>query len=131
VAGRIAGPSIPVEANAVGLAPTPDMSSVYVVDATGTAQQVAVPAGSVITTFPVGTSARDIAMSSNASIILVLKCPGAACNVSEIDAFGHSTITVLPAPLNTVSVRFSPDNSLVWDLVGTQAYGNVQAFSLT
>jgi hypothetical protein len=126
------GNAIPLPGDTLGMVPSADGNSIYIVQASGQAEQISMQTGSVEASFPVGVSAKDVTLSQNGQTIYVLKCPGAVCNVAEFDAYGHVIIgNPLPAPANTVQIQISPDDTTIWDAVGSPVYGNVQAFSLT
>lgn len=124
--------SIPLPGDTLGMVPSVDGNSIYIVEASGQAEHISMQTGNVEASFPVGLSAKDVTLSTNGQTIYVLKCPGSICNVAEFDAYGYVIIgNPLPAPLNTVQIQISPDDSTIWDAVGSPIYGNVQAFSLT
>jgi DNA-binding beta-propeller fold protein YncE len=123
--GAVQG-TVPVPLNTVSIAPDAQGDSVYVLQPSGEVSQVAVAAGKVLTKFSAGSSGRSLALSPDGTTLYVLKDAGAAANVAEVDLATQAVQQVLPAPANCLQVLVSADGTLLYQLVGTPAYGNIQ-----
>ena len=112
--------------NTVSIAPDSLGASVFALQPDGRVTQVAIAGGKTLTSFPTGPGARSIALSPDGSTLYVLKNAGQAPNVAEVDVSTEVMQRVLPAPRNCLQVLVSADGSLLYQLVGTSSYGNIQ-----
>lgn len=123
--GAVRG-TVQMPQNTVSIVPDALGASVYALQPDGRVSQVAIAGGQTLTSFPTGPGARSIALSPDGSTLYVLKNAGRAPNVAEVDVSTEIVQRVLPAPLNCLQVLVSTDGSLLYQLVGTSSYGNIQ-----
>ena len=123
--GTVQG-TVPVPPDTVSIAPDAAGVGVYALEPDGTISQIAIAGGKIMSTFPVGSPARSIALSPDGSTLYVLKDAGAAANVAVVNVATQSVKQVLPAPANCLQVLVSADGSQLYQLVGTRSYGNIQ-----
>jgi len=112
----------------VSVAPDAQGSSLYALQPNGLISQIAIAGGRIMSSFPVGSAARSLALSPDGGTLYVLKDAGAGTNVAEVDVATESVAQVLPAPANCLQVLVSADGSELYQLVGTATYGNIQVF---
>ena len=60
----------------------------------------------------------------------MLKGTGQIANVAVVDVATESVRRVLPAPSHCVEILVSPSGNQLYEVVGTQDYGNIQVFAL-
>lgn len=120
--------TIPVPLATVSVAPDAQDSSLYALQPNGLISQIAIAGGKIMSSFPVGSAARSLALSPDGGILYVLKDAGPGTNVAEVNVATESVGRVLPAPLNCLQVLVSADGSEIYQVVGTAAYGNIQVF---
>jgi hypothetical protein len=123
--GNVRG-TVQVPPNTVSIVSDSLGTSVYALQPDGQVTQVAIAGGRTLTSFPTGPRARSIALSPDGSTLYVLKNTGLAPNVAEVDVSTEVMQRVLPAPRNCLQVLVSADGSLLYQLVGTSSYGNIQ-----
>jgi hypothetical protein len=121
--------TVPVPLDTVSIAIQPNQQNILALEPSGKLLEIGVASGRVISQFSVGTGAHSVALSNDGSSLYVLKDAGGAFNVGVIDLATERQVKALPAPANTVGVQVSLDGSLVYDLVGTPRYGNIQMFA--
>jgi DNA-binding beta-propeller fold protein YncE len=126
--GAVQG-TIPVPLETVAIAPDADGESLYALQPNGLISQIALVGGNVMSSFPVGSAARSLALSPDGSTMYVLKDAGAGVNVAEVNLATESVQKVLPAPANCLQVLVSADGSELYQVVGTPTYGNIQVFA--
>ena len=126
--GAVQG-TIPVPLETVAIAPDADGESLYALQPNGLISQIALVGGNVMSSFPVGSAARSLALSPDGSTMYVLKDAGAGVNVAEVNLATESVQKVLPAPANCLQVLVSADGSKLYQVVGTPTYGNIQVFA--
>ena len=124
--GRITG-TVPAALDAVSIVGTPGGSGVYYLQPDGKVSEVATVGGQLETTFSVGHSGRSLALSPDGGTLYVLKGSGGSTNVAVVDVATESVKRALPAAANSVQIALSPSGAQIYDLVGTPAYGNLQA----
>lgn len=118
--------TVQVPPNTVSIVPDSLGASVYALQPDGRVSQIAIAGGRTLTSFPTGPGARSIALSPDGSTLYVLKNAGRAPNVAEVDVSTEVMQRVLPAPSDCLQVLVSADGSLLYQLVGTSSYGNIQ-----
>jgi DNA-binding beta-propeller fold protein YncE len=122
------GGTIPVPLATVSIAPDGQGTSLYALQPNGLISQIALAGGKIMSSFPVGSAARSLALSPGGSTLYVLKDSGADVNVAEVNLATESVQKVLPAPANCLQVLVSADGSELYQVVGTPTYGNIQVF---
>lgn len=127
--GKVEG-TLPVASDAVAAVGTPDDSGVYYLQPSGDVSEVSTAGGHLETTFSAGSGGLSLAMSVDGQTLYVLKSQGGVDNVAVVDLATESVLRVLPAAADSLQVTLSPDGRTLYDLVGTPAYGNIQAFRL-
>jgi DNA-binding beta-propeller fold protein YncE len=125
--GTVQG-TIPVPLATVSITPDAQGTSLYALQPNGLISQIALAGGKVMTSFPVGSAARSLALSPDGSTLYVLKNAGPDANVAEVNVATESVQQVLPAPANCLQVLVSADGSELYQVVGTPTYGNIQVF---
>jgi DNA-binding beta-propeller fold protein YncE len=123
--GAVRG-TVQMPPNTVSIVPDSLGASVYALQPDGRVSQIAIAGGKTLTSFPTGPGARSIALSPDGSTLYVLKNAGRAPNVAEVDIATEVMQRVLPAPRGCLQVLVSADGSLLYQLVGTSSYGNIQ-----
>ena len=122
--------TIPVSSSAVSIVPTPSQQDVYVLEAGGFVDEVAISNGQVDGHFPVGHSGYSIAISGDGNVLYVLKGQDPTRNIALVNAATESVRKVISAAANSVAIQLSPLGNVIYDLVGSPSYGNVQAIQL-
>ena len=123
--GSVQG-TVPVPLDTVSVVPDLEGSELYALEPNGQISEIAVAGGKILSSFPVGGTARSLAMSPDGGTLYVLKDAGADANVAEVDLATESTRQVLPAAAHSLQVLVSADGEQVYQLVGTPQYGNIQ-----
>ena len=128
---RLVG-SIPAPSGAVAIAPSPGGKSLWVLRSDGLLDQVILASGRVFVQFGTGAGgpARALAAAPDGSSLYVLKSRGAVSSVAIVQVATEAVTRVLPAPAGAVDLVLSPGGGTLYDLVGTPAVGNLQAFAL-
>jgi hypothetical protein len=121
--------TVPVPLNTVSIAPDSLGVSLYALQPSGRVSQIAIAGGKIMTSFPVGSGARSVALSPDGSTLYALKDTGSGANVAEVNVATESVQQVLAAPANSLQVLVSADGSELYQLVGTPSYGNIQVFA--
>lgn len=129
-ADRVEG-ILPAPLGAVALGPDPAEGAVWLLQANGLVDEVAVTGGKLTTQFRVGRSGLALALSPDGATLYVLKGVGPVRNVAVVDLATESVRRVLPAPADTVGLALSPGGGTLYDLVGTPRVGSIQAYRLT
>jgi DNA-binding beta-propeller fold protein YncE len=125
--GAIQG-TIPVPLDTASIAPDAQGISLYALQPNGLISQIALADGKIMSSFPVGSAARSVALSPDGTTLYVLKDAGPGANVAEVDLATESMQQVLPAPANCLQVLVSADGSELYQVVGTATYGNIQVY---
>lgn len=121
--------SIALPAGVVSIAVSPDGSTIYALQDSGTVSVVDVASDRVTQSFATSAGARQIVLSPDATTLYELKGPATADNVGVISVATKAQSYVLPAPASTVAVEVWPSGASLDDVVGTAQYGNVQVFA--
>ncbi len=121
--------TIPVPADTVSIAVEPSQQRLFALLSDGTVKVIAVIGGQILSSFTAGPGANRIAISNDGSTLYVLKTAGQAENVGVINVATQRQTGAIPAPANTVDIQVSLDGTQIYDMVGTQRYGNIQVFS--
>lgn len=127
--GQVEG-TLPVALDAVSAVGTPDDSGVYYLEPNGDVSEVSTAGGQLQTTFPVGHGGLSLAMSVDGQTLYVLKTRGGVDNIAVVDLATESVLRALPAAAHSLEIALSPDGQTLYDLVGTPAYGNIQALHI-
>ena len=122
--------TVPAPSDAVSIIPTPGENGIYVLEPNGVVSEIATAGGHVTTQFPIGHSGRALAIGPNGHTLYVLKGQGVQRNVAIVNLATESVKSVLPAAADAVNITLSPDGQILYDVVGSPSYGNVQAFKL-
>lgn len=121
--------SIPVPADTVSIAIDPSQQRLFALLSNGTVKVIATNGGQVLSSFSAGAGAARMTISNDGNTLYVLKTAGQAQNVGVINVATQRQTKAIPAPANTVDIEVSIDGSQLYDMVGTQHYGNIQVFS--
>jgi DNA-binding beta-propeller fold protein YncE len=119
---------IPMPSTTLSIAVSPDLTTIYSLQANGDVQIVDAQTGKVIQALPSAAGGRQIVLSADGATLYVLKGSMADDNVSVINIATQSTVSVLPAPSDTSWIEPSLDGTRLIDFVGTSKIGNVQTF---
>jgi hypothetical protein len=126
-----------VSSGTVSIAPTPDGSAMWTLDADGTLNEVSFASSQVVTSFSTGAPALSMALSPH-GVMYVLRSATSTTpphrpvsNVAVVNLNTESDERALPAPSDTIDIVISQDDRTLYDVVGTPAIGNVQFFQLT
>jgi DNA-binding beta-propeller fold protein YncE len=125
---RILG-TIPLPSATLSIAVSPDLSSIYSLQANGRISIADIQTGQVIESLPSAAGGRQLALSVDGSTLYVLKGSVSDDNVSVINVATQSTVAVLPAPAYCRWIAPSLDGTQLVDFVGTSTYGNLQNFA--
>ena len=123
--------AIPLPSDASGVLPNPTQSELYVLQTGGKVETIDLTSGKPVTSFAVGPSPARMALSNDGTRLYILKGTGSASNVGVINTVTQSQVSAIPAPAQCVDIQLSGDDSLIYQLVGTPAVGNIQAFRLS
>lgn len=126
--GRVLG-TVPMPLDTTSVAPGPQQTTLYALQATGRVREIAIAGGKVIDTFTVGDSGESLAVSPDGGTMYALKDLAGGANVAVVDLATGSVHQVLPAPGNCRQVLVSADGSQLYELAGTSEYGNIQVFA--
>lgn len=119
---------IPMPSTTLSIAVSPDLTTIYSLQANGDVQLVDAQTGKVIQALPSAAGGRQIVLSADGATLYVLKGSMTDDNVSVINIATQSTVSVLPAPSDTSWIAPSLDGTRLIDFVGTTKFGNVQTF---
>jgi DNA-binding beta-propeller fold protein YncE len=122
--------SIPVPLGTVALVSTPSQKFLYCLEPSGLISQTSVTDGRLTSQFSVAGTGRSLALSPDAGTLYVLKGIGPVRNVAVVKLATQTVVKVLPAPADAEVIRLSPDGTILYDVVGTPAYSNIQVFPL-
>ena len=123
--------NIALPSDATGVLPNPIQSQLYVLETGGTVETVDILSGRPVASFAVGHTPVRMALSNDGSRLYILKSVGSVSDVGVINTVTQSQVSVIPAPADCVDIQLSGDDSLLYQLVGTPAVGNIQAFRLS
>jgi DNA-binding beta-propeller fold protein YncE len=126
--GKLHG-SVPVPADTVSIAPNPAQTALYVLQANGLIDEIKLAGGKVSASFPLGDPGLSLALSPDGSTLYVLKGTSAGSNIAVIDAATQSVRRVLPSPRDCREVLVSASGKKLYEVVGTDSYGNIQIFA--
>lgn len=126
--GAVQG-TVPVPPDTVSVAPDVQGSTIYALQPDGRVSQISATGGQTMASFTVGDRARSLALSPDGSTLYVLKDAGQDANVADVDLATEVVQRVIPAPANCLQVLVSADGSQLYQLVGTDKYGNIQVFA--
>jgi hypothetical protein len=121
--------TIPLPSQTLSIAVSPDLTSIYSLQANGNISVSNVQTGVQTQSIPLAAGARQIVLSTDGATLYALKGSTEDDNVAEIDVTTEATKRVLPAPKNTLWIAPSSDGSQLFDFVGTAKTGNIQSFS--
>jgi hypothetical protein len=121
--------TVPVPLDTISIAPDTAGESLYALQPNGLVTQIALAGGKIMSSFPVGSAARSLALSPDGNTLYVLKDSGPDVNVAAMNLATESVQRVLPAPANSLQVLVSPDGAELYQVVGTPTYGNIQVFA--
>jgi DNA-binding beta-propeller fold protein YncE len=117
---------VPVPLDTVSVAPDTNGSELYALQPSGRVSEIAVAGGKILSAFPVGGTARSLAMSPDGATLYVLKDTGDDANVAEVNLATDGVQRVVPAAAHSVQLLVSADGEQLYQLVGTPWYGNIQ-----
>jgi DNA-binding beta-propeller fold protein YncE len=120
---------IPVPGDTVSAEPDPTQPRLFALGADGSVKVFSTPGGRLLSSFPVGKGARRLAISNDGTTLYVLKQVGASDDIGIVNVATQRQTTAIPAPSDTVDIQVSLDGSQIYDMVGTQRYGNIQLFA--
>lgn len=124
---------LPAPDGIVGLVPSPDQQSLWLIAANGTLTRMSTGNASITGTFQMpGVLAQAISISPDGNTLYILDSNTTAPVASLIvvsSATGHFQ-KILPAPTNSVDIAISPDGTIIYYAVGTRTIGNLQSFLL-
>ncbi len=120
---------IPVPGDTVSAEPDPTQPRLFALESDGTVKVFSTSGGRLLSSFPVGKGTRRLAISNDGTTLYVLKQVGASDDVGIVNVATQRQMTAIPAPGDTVDVQVSLDGSQLYDMVGTQRYGNIQLFA--
>lgn len=123
--GSVQG-TVPVPLDTVSVVPDTNGSGLYALQPSGQVSEIAVAGGRILSGFPVGGTARSLAMSPDGSTLYVLKDTGDDANVAEVNLATEGVQRVVPAAAHSVQLLVSADGQQLYQLVGTPQYGNIQ-----
>lgn len=125
---RITG-TIPLPSTTLSIAVSPDLTSIYSLQANSRISIADSQTGQIIESLPSAAGGRQLALSVDGSTLYVLKGSVSDDNVSVINVATQSTVAVLPAPAHCQWIAPSLDGTQLVDFVGTITYGNLQIFA--
>lgn len=121
--------SVPVPAGTVSIAPNPAQTSLYVLQANGLIDEIRISGGKISSSFPLGDPGISLALSPDGSTLYVLKGTQGGSNVAVVDTATQSVRRVLPSPRDCREVLVSASGRKLYEVVGTDSYGNIQIFA--
>jgi DNA-binding beta-propeller fold protein YncE len=122
--------SEPAPKDSVSLAAAPQQDAVYVLQQNGLVDEIGLRGGHLESSFTVGDPGESIAISPDGSRLYVLKGTTSVSNVAVIDTATEGILKVLPAPSHCRELAVSADGKLLYEVVGSAGYGNIQIFGL-
>lgn len=122
--------TVPVPRGTASVVPNVQQSTLYALQGNGLITEIGVAGGRVRSNFKIGSSGTSLAISPDGNTLYALKDAGTASNIAVVDAGTESVRRALPAPAHCVQVLVAPSGDQLYDIVGTQTYGNVQVFPL-
>lgn len=121
--------SVPVPADTVSIAPNPAQTALFALQANGLVDEIRIDGGKISSSFPLGDPGISLALSPDGSTLYVLKGTPAVSNVAVIDVATQSVRRVLPSPTDCREVLVSASGKKLYEVVGTDSYGNIQIFA--
>jgi hypothetical protein len=121
--------TISLPSQTLSIAVSPDQTTIYSLQANGYITLSDAQTGALTQRILVSAGARQINLSQDGATLYVLKGSTVDDNVSEVDVTTGTTVRVLPAPQNTLSIASSSDGTTLFDFVGTDKTGNIQSFA--
>lgn len=122
--------TVPAPAGAVAVTPARGGRSVWVLRSDGVLDEIELAGGAVSVQFGTGSGGVARALATNGTSLYILKSRGNVSVVAAVNIATESVTKLLPAPASTVDLVLSPAGQTLYDLVGTAAVGNLQAFRL-
>lgn len=121
--------SVPVPSDTVSIAPNPSQTALYVLQANGLIDEIRIAGGKISSSFPLGEPGISLALSPDGGTLYVLKGTQAVSNVAVVDTATQSVRQVLPSPRDCRQVLVSASGKKLYEVVGTDSYGNIQIFA--
>ncbi|HEX3793728.1 MAG TPA: hypothetical protein VHV57_04435 [Acidimicrobiales bacterium] len=104
--------------------------SLFVLVGDQAVDEINATSGQVESQFNVPPAARAIAMSTDGTVLYVLRAQGSVFNVSEFKVATEAQFGALPAAAHSVGLQVTSDGHYLGDFVGTSKIGNIQFFAL-
>jgi DNA-binding beta-propeller fold protein YncE len=121
--------TVPVPADTVSIAPSPSRAALYVLQSSGLIDVIRIASGKISSSFPLGSQGISLAVSPDGSTLYALKGNQAVSNVAVVDVATQSVRRVLPSPAGCHQVLVSASGKQLYEVVGTDSYGNIQIFA--
>lgn len=122
--------TVPAPLDSVAVAVDPTQQRLFVLERSGKVDVESAATGKIEGRFAVGKTPLAMALSSDGSTLYVLKSTRRGDNIGVIKTATEKQVTAMPAAKSSVAVEVSPDNSKVYDVVGSPKYGNIQLFQV-
>lgn len=110
----------------ISIAPSPD-GDLWAIQTDGTVDDWSVPGGQLQARFKLPGPGVDLAISPDGLTLYVLEGTAAVDNVAVVSGATEQVLKVLPAPADCRALSLSPDGRILYEAVGTDDYGNIQA----
>jgi hypothetical protein len=119
-----------VPKDAVDLQPNPGQTEMLTVQSSANVQTTSLQTGRSLGTIPLDLPGIALAFPSSGTRVYVLKGAGSVWNIAEVSAGATSISKTIPAAAHSVDLVASPDDSTLYDLVGSSRVGNIQVIRL-
>lgn len=122
--------TLPAPTGSLAIAVTSTGATIYAAQPNGNVAEIDTASGKVGASFATSSDVRAICISPSNTLLYVLKGNQASDNVGVINLTTQAQVDVLPAPADTVSLALNALGTQIYDVVGTQTFGNVQLYVL-
>lgn len=121
---------LPAPKDTISIAAASNGSTIYAAQSNGNVAEIDTSSGKVYGNFGSFPNVHAMCINPSNTFLYILKGLLSNNNVAVVNLTTQSQVDVLPAPADTVSVGINALGTQIYDVVGTQAYGNVQLYNL-
>jgi hypothetical protein len=122
--------TFPVPGDAIGLAVDPTQTTIWTVEQSGNVQQTSLQSFKPIQSLPIDGAGIALTISSSGDTLFVLKGTSLASNITLVNIKTAGVEQVLSAAADSVGLVASASGSILYDVVGSPTFGNIQAIRL-
>lgn len=116
----------PVSPSTISVAPTPSGRHLYALTSSGQITEWSTKSHKAASQFSIGQSGRSLVINPAGTTLYALKGRRNTRNIAVVSLATENVSSVLPAPAYARQIVMSASGRVLYAVVGTSAYGNVQ-----